>query len=30
MTDNIAAGLGGLPDARQRQQIRDLWDAGSQ
>jgi diketogulonate reductase-like aldo/keto reductase len=29
-TDNIAAGLGGLPDARQRQQIRDLWDAGSQ
>jgi hypothetical protein len=27
-TDNLAAGLGRLPDARQRQQIRELWDAG--
>jgi hypothetical protein len=26
--DNLAAGLGRLPDARQRQQIRELWDAG--
>src|SRR5262249_54865410 len=25
--DNLAAGLGRLPDARQRQQIRALWDA---
>jgi diketogulonate reductase-like aldo/keto reductase len=28
MKDNLAAGLGRLPDARQRQQIRELWDAG--
>jgi diketogulonate reductase-like aldo/keto reductase len=26
--DNLAAGFGRLPDARQRQQIRQLWDAG--
>jgi diketogulonate reductase-like aldo/keto reductase len=26
MTDNLAAGFGQLPDARQRQQIRALWD----
>jgi diketogulonate reductase-like aldo/keto reductase len=26
--DNLAAGFGRLPDARQRQQIRALWDAG--
>jgi diketogulonate reductase-like aldo/keto reductase len=26
--DNLAAGFGGLPDARQRQRIRKLWDAG--
>jgi diketogulonate reductase-like aldo/keto reductase len=25
--DNLRAGFGGLPDARQRQQIRRLWDA---
>jgi len=25
--DNLAAGFGRLPDARQRQQIRALWDA---
>jgi diketogulonate reductase-like aldo/keto reductase len=28
MKDNLAAGFGQLPDARQRQQIRALWDAG--
>jgi diketogulonate reductase-like aldo/keto reductase len=27
MTDNLAAGFGSLPDTRQRQQIRALWDA---
>ena len=26
MKDNLAAGLGRLPDASQRQQIRELWD----
>lgn len=26
MRDNLAAGFGRLPDARQRQQIRELWD----
>jgi diketogulonate reductase-like aldo/keto reductase len=26
MKDNLSAGFGGLPDARQRQQIRQLWD----
>jgi diketogulonate reductase-like aldo/keto reductase len=28
MKDDLAAGFGRLPDARQRQQIRQLWDAG--
>jgi len=28
MKDNLAAGLGRMPDARQLQQIRELWDAG--
>jgi diketogulonate reductase-like aldo/keto reductase len=28
MKDDLAAGSGRLPDARQRQQIRELWDAG--
>ena len=28
MKDGLAAGFGRLPDARQRQQIRQLWDAG--
>ena len=28
MKDNLAAGYGGLPDSRQRQQIRQMWDAG--
>jgi diketogulonate reductase-like aldo/keto reductase len=27
MKDNLAAGFGSLPDAPQRKQIRDLWDA---
>jgi diketogulonate reductase-like aldo/keto reductase len=27
MKDNLAAGFGSLPDARQRQLIRELWDA---
>jgi diketogulonate reductase-like aldo/keto reductase len=27
MQDNLAAGLGTLPNARQRQQIHELWDA---
>jgi diketogulonate reductase-like aldo/keto reductase len=27
MKDNLGAGIGTLPDARQRQQIRELWDA---
>jgi len=27
MTDNLAAGLGKLPDARQRRQIREFWEA---
>jgi diketogulonate reductase-like aldo/keto reductase len=27
MKDDLAAGSGRLPDARQRQQIRELWDA---
>ncbi len=27
MKDDLYAGLGALPDARHRQQIRDLWDA---
>ena len=27
MKDNLAAGFGSLPDARQRRQIRELWDA---
>ena len=26
--DDLAAGFGRLPDSRQRQQIRQLWDAG--
>ena len=28
MRDDLGAGFGRLPDARQRQQIRQLWDAG--
>ena len=28
MKDDLAAGFGRLPDARERQQIRELWDAG--
>jgi diketogulonate reductase-like aldo/keto reductase len=28
MRDDLGAGSGRLPDARQRQQIRQLWDAG--
>jgi diketogulonate reductase-like aldo/keto reductase len=28
LKDDLAAGFGRLPDARQRQQIRELWDAG--
>src|ERR1700724_2804432 len=28
MKDNLAAGLGRLPDDRQRRQLRELWDAG--
>jgi len=28
LKDNLAAGFGRLPDARQRQQVRELWDAG--
>jgi aryl-alcohol dehydrogenase-like predicted oxidoreductase len=27
MKDNIGAGFGRLPDARERQQIRQFWDA---
>src|SRR5260370_41390649 len=27
MKDNLGAGFGSLPDARQRRQIRQLWDA---
>jgi diketogulonate reductase-like aldo/keto reductase len=27
MKNNLAAGFGALPDARQREQIRELWDA---
>jgi diketogulonate reductase-like aldo/keto reductase len=27
MKDNLAAGFGTLPDAKQRQRIRELWDA---
>jgi diketogulonate reductase-like aldo/keto reductase len=27
MRDNLAAGFGALPDTRQRQRIRELWDA---
>jgi len=27
MTENLAAGSGGLPDARQRRKISELWDA---
>jgi hypothetical protein len=27
MKDNLAAGFGSLPGARQRQEIRGLWDA---
>jgi diketogulonate reductase-like aldo/keto reductase len=27
MKDNLAASFGILPDARQRRQIRELWDA---
>jgi diketogulonate reductase-like aldo/keto reductase len=27
MKDNVGAGFGSLPEARQRQQIRELWDA---
>ena len=27
MKDDLAAGFGRLPDARQRQQIRELWDS---
>jgi len=27
VTDNLAAGLGKLPDARQRRQIREFWEA---
>jgi aryl-alcohol dehydrogenase-like predicted oxidoreductase len=27
MKDNLAAGFGTLPDAKQRQRIRQLWDA---
>ena len=26
MKDDLGAGFGKLPDARQRQQIRELWD----
>jgi diketogulonate reductase-like aldo/keto reductase len=25
MQDNLGAGFGSLPDARQREQIRELW-----
>jgi diketogulonate reductase-like aldo/keto reductase len=28
MKDDLAAGFGRLPNARQRQQIRELWDSG--
>jgi len=28
MKDNLGAGFGRLPDSRQRQQIRELWDEG--
>jgi aryl-alcohol dehydrogenase-like predicted oxidoreductase len=28
INDNLAAGFGRLPDPRQRQLIRELWDAG--
>jgi diketogulonate reductase-like aldo/keto reductase len=28
MKDNLVAGFGRLPDVRQRQRIRELWDAG--
>jgi diketogulonate reductase-like aldo/keto reductase len=28
MKDNLAAGLGRLPDDRERRQLRELWDAG--
>jgi len=27
MKDNLAAGFGTLPDAPQRRQIRELWEA---
>jgi hypothetical protein len=27
MADDLKAGVGRLPDARQRQQIRQLWDS---
>jgi hypothetical protein len=27
MEDDLKAGIGRLPDAKQRQQIRQLWDA---
>ena len=27
MKDNLGAGFGALPDARQRRQIRELWEA---
>jgi aryl-alcohol dehydrogenase-like predicted oxidoreductase len=27
LKDDLGAGFGRLPDARQRQQIRQLWDA---
>jgi aryl-alcohol dehydrogenase-like predicted oxidoreductase len=27
MTENLAAGFGKLPDGRQRQRIREFWDA---
>ena len=28
MKDNLAAGFGRLPDSRERQRIRELWDEG--
>jgi hypothetical protein len=28
MKDDLAAGFGMLPDPRQRQLIREVWDAG--
>jgi len=28
MKDDLGAGFGRLPDPRQRQKIREFWDAG--